>query len=248
MNNSKRARERQTEIRQILQEREVVSVNEFCAHFGASIATIRNDLAYLEGKGYLQRVKGGAMSCEGKARGTSVAARLNLHKDAKARIAKELVSSEIKPDMTVILDAGSTGYYVAKELARQKIPCTVITTSAKTMMLLAPVEGMTVFTAGGKYDASQDAWHGKGALESVRDMKADLYVLSPDGIADGSCNTSEETENEIKKQFVKMADRIVAAADGSKIGRPGDYIICSEDDVDKLYTEPVRTVVRSIND
>ena len=45
-----------------------------------------------------------------------------------------------------------------------------------------------------------------------------------------------------------MADRIVAAADGSKIGRPGDYIICSEDDVDKLYTEPVRTVVRSIND
>ena len=54
MNNSKRARERQTEIRQILQEREVVSVNEFCAHFGASIATIRNDLAYLEGKGYLQ--------------------------------------------------------------------------------------------------------------------------------------------------------------------------------------------------
>ena len=172
----------------------------------------------------------------------------NLHKDAKARIAKELVSSEIKPDMTVILDAGSTGYYVVKELARQKIPCTVITTSAKTMMLLAPVEGMTVFTAGGKYDASQDAWHGKGALESVRDMKADLYVLSPDGIADGSCNTSEETENEIKKQFVKMADRIVAAADGSKIGRPGDYIICSEDDVDKLYTEPVRTVVRSIND
>ncbi|WP_305233821.1 DeoR/GlpR family DNA-binding transcription regulator [uncultured Faecalibaculum sp.] len=248
MNNSKRARERQNEIREILQTREVVSVIEFCSHFGVSIATIRNDLAYLEGKGYLQRVKGGAMSCEGKARSTSMDARLNLHKTAKARIAKDIVANEIKPGMTLILDAGSSGYYVAKELAKAAIPCTVITPSAKALMMLAPMEGVQVCTPGGKYDSVQDTWHDEDALNCLKDIHADLYIMSPDGICDGQYNTSDESENEIKKQFVAMSDRIVAAADGSKMGRPGDYVICLEKDVDKLYTEPVRSVIRSIND
>ena len=188
------------------------------------------------------------MSCEGRARSTSMDARMNLHKDAKSRIAKEIVDNEIKPDMKVILDAGSTGYYVAKELVKQKTPCTVLTASARAMMLLAPHEEFHVCTPGGYYDAVQDAWHDKDALDGIGDFHADLYIMSPDGIADGVCNTSEESENEIKKQYVSMADRIVAGADGSKIGRPGDYEICSDDKVDKLYTEPVRSVVRSIHD
>lgn len=248
MNNSKRARERQNEIRSILQDREVVSVNEFCNHFGASIATIRNDLAYLEGKGYLQRVKGGAMSCEGKPRSTAFESRLGLHKEAKERMAKRIVSEEIRPGMTVILDAGSTCYNVAKELLRQEKPCRVITTSNRTAMLLSPEEGFEVFTAGGRYDPVQDSWHGVNALGSISDMHADLCILSPDGVTDQGLTSSEETENEVKKQMLDMADRVIAAADGSKIGREGDFRICDRDRIDMLYTEPVRSVIRSIND
>lgn len=66
----------------------------------------------------------------------------------------------------------------------------------------------------------QDTWHDEDALNCLKDIHADLYIMSPDGICDGQYNTSDESENEIKKQFVAMSDRIVAAADGSKMGRP----------------------------
>ncbi len=86
MNNSKKARIRQSKIRDMLQKKDVIKLQEFCEELNASIATIRNDLTYLEEMGVLKRVLGGAISTEGTPRNTGYHARITMAKKKKWKL------------------------------------------------------------------------------------------------------------------------------------------------------------------
>lgn len=238
MNTPKKARDRQARIRDMLQKKDVIGIQEFCERLDVSIATIRNDLTFLEKNGYLKRVIGGAVSTEGTPRNTIYSSRINLYREEKQRIAHCVVDQYIKPGMTVILDAGTTCFCIAEYLLEKDIPCQVITNAFNVVSCLSRSTAVEVFSAGGKLDKEHNAYFDSIALASLKGIKADIYFLSPNGIdGRGQITGSSEQENCVKKYFSQSAGKIIAVADSSKFNKVAAYFIIELSEVDHVITD-----------
>ena len=137
VNNNKKALIRQGKIRDMLVQKDVVTLKEFCETLNASVATIRNDLTSLEKQGVLKRVLGGAVSIEGTPTNTRYSTRINLYKEEKQKIAKYAVDNFVKEGMVIALDAGSTCHYAAQYILEKDIECTIITNAFNIVNILS---------------------------------------------------------------------------------------------------------------
>ena len=107
--------ERYEVILTILNRLKKVSVQELTHRFRVSEVTIRKDLSFLEERGKLIRIHGGAMLAEDEGRLRSIAVRQVEHtaeKKAIAQKARELIRS----GETVFIDAGSTCAALARTI------------------------------------------------------------------------------------------------------------------------------------
>src|ERR1051325_184816 len=109
------AEERQQRLAEFLQQAEFASLEALAKHVGASVSTVRRDLTLLEAGGNLRRTHGGARVATPKSDEFAFSAR-DTHqlqeKEAIGRACAEL----IRPRETVIVDAGTTAYHVARHL------------------------------------------------------------------------------------------------------------------------------------
>src|SRR6478735_6713934 len=109
------AQTRQNRIEEYLQKVEVASLEELAKHVSASASTVRRDLTILEAAGNVQRTHGGARLVNPRSDEFAFSAR-DTHqlteKEAIGRACAEL----IQPNQSVILDAGTTVFHVARYL------------------------------------------------------------------------------------------------------------------------------------
>ena len=120
---------RKREICSILQTHGQVSVEELCARFLMSPATIRNDLSELARSGLLQRTHGGAIRCAHPAAPEFPEQGPHGSADPMLRIARRALSF-IQPGDVIALDAGAATYALSSLLAG--IPdLTIITNDLK---------------------------------------------------------------------------------------------------------------------
>src|SRR6185436_13492274 len=109
------AEERQKRIEEHLLKMEFASLEELSELVDASVATVRRDLGALEGKGTVQRTHGGAKLVNPKSDEFAFNARDTHQLDEKEAIGKACAGL-IEPNRTVIIDAGTTCYHVARYL------------------------------------------------------------------------------------------------------------------------------------
>lgn len=238
MNNSNKARLRQSKIRDLLLKKEVISIQEFCKILDVSIATIRNDLTSLEKQGLLKRVLGGAISCEGTPQNTGYHARINLYKEEKKRIAQYVVDTHIKKDMRITLDAGSTNHYIALWLLEKEIPCTIITNAFNVISLLGKSSFINLYSAGGLLDKEHNAYHDEVAKNAVAQWESDIYFLSPNGIdVEKGITSSAKEENEIKRVFAKKCKKVIVVADHSKFYKKANYSLMKCENVSEVVCD-----------
>ena len=221
MNTDKKARLRQAAIRDLLEKQEVVTIREFCETLQASVATIRKDLAMLEQRGYLRRVRGGAVSTEGTPRNTVYASRIHLNEREKAAAADQAVGL-IEPGMSLILDAGTTCARLAQRILEEEIPCRVWTSSLPAIQILSRCSSVSLISAGGLLDRNHNRFQGP----VPDDFHADLYFLSPDGFSQGTATGTDREESLRKQSFVRHADQVVCVLDSSKRDRTALFEIC----------------------
>src|SRR5882762_8132473 len=114
------AEERKHRIEGYLQKVEFASLEELAKQVGASPSTVRRDLTILEASGSLKRTHGGARIANPKTDEFTFSAR-DTHqlseKEAIGRACAEL----IRPNQSVIIDAGTTVYHAARYL-EEKTP------------------------------------------------------------------------------------------------------------------------------
>jgi len=106
---------RQHRIAEYLQKVEFASLEEIAQQVGASVSTVRRDLSVLEAAGNMRRTHGGARIVSPRSDEFAFSARDSLQlaeKEAIGRACAEL----IQPNQTVIMDAGTTVYHVARYL------------------------------------------------------------------------------------------------------------------------------------
>jgi DeoR/GlpR family transcriptional regulator of sugar metabolism len=205
-------------IAQAVQEAGTATVTELAALAGASEMTIRRDLDQLAAQGVLERFRGGARALLLRGDEPPFALRAHEAVDAKRRIAAE-VASLITDGETVLLDSGTTCLEVARLLHGRQV--TVMPLSLQAIHLLGDApEPTSLLVPGGRPRPGEGTLTGPLALASLSALRFDTAVLGCCGLtAHDGMTAYDLDEAAVKKAAITSARRVVAAADGSKLGR-----------------------------
>src|SRR5436190_12337985 len=107
--------ERQKRIEEHLARMEFASLEELSELVDASVSTVRRDLDVLEGKGAVRRTHGGARLANPKSDEFTFSAR-DTHQLSEKEAIGEACAELISPNQTIIVDAGTTCFHVARHL------------------------------------------------------------------------------------------------------------------------------------
>src|ERR1700744_4733207 len=144
------AEERQKRIENYLKKVEFASLEELAKQVDASTSTVRRDLTLMETTGVLKRTHGGARMTEPSSSDEFIFSPRETHQLAEKEAIGKACAELIQPNQSVIIDAGSTTYQVARHL-ENKTPH-IITNSLPVANLFAGANRLeVVFSRGGIY-------------------------------------------------------------------------------------------------
>src|SRR5258708_9147975 len=142
--------ERQTRLKELLSRRGMCDVETLSAELEVSQSTIRRDLDSLEQSGILRRTHGGVIWVGEKATGGTrpyaFDQRMGYQLDAKRQIARA-ARNLVQPGDTVLIDGGTTTFYLAQELLGQ--PMQLVTNSLPIANLFLHDENVELILTGG---------------------------------------------------------------------------------------------------
>jgi DeoR family fructose operon transcriptional repressor len=209
--------ERQKAILDFLASQGFASVAELGQMFSVSEMTIRRDLAELQEHGSLQRTYGGATVAEAAFFELSLKTKMIHYVEEKEQIAKA-AAEMVKDGDTIILDAGSTTTYVAKNLGDKRL--TVVTNAPNIVSELLDCRVNQILVAGGILRQDVLAIIGPQTEAFFEDLRADKLFLGVDGVDIRSGLTVPDViEAHTKRAMTRSARRTIVLADHSKLGR-----------------------------
>jgi DeoR family transcriptional regulator of aga operon len=232
-----RLEQRRRAIRGLLQEKPQVSVNELARRFAVSAVTVRADLKALDDIGALVRVHGGALP-RGESDELPIDIKQNFHRAEKTRIAAAAVEC-IQDGQTIILDSGTTTAEIARLIRGLKLDTlNVITNALNIAVLLASAPFINLIIPGGMLRRRSWSLSGPPAENAIRDLQADTLFLGVDSL-DPSVGlmTPHVLEAQLNAQMIRIARRVIAVTDSSKLLRRNLSVISGVEQVDLLITD-----------
>ncbi len=214
-----------------------VSVRELSEEFKVSNETIRLDLEYLEKKGILVRIHGGAV-LRNEAAEVPFAIRKQEHNEIKKSLARNLLRY-IKDDSVLFIASSSTNLYLCS-LLKLKKNLTIFTNSFEVISLLQDTRH-TLFVIGGQFYDHGKRMIGPYAMNMIQDIYFDMCICGMDG-----CKglTGPATKSHSEHNFIKMviqhSDQKVLISDQSKFDAPANYQFADFHDFDYFFSEPLK--------
>ena len=225
---------RQSEIVDLLQEKERVDVAGLAERFSVSPMTIRRDLKLLEDEGLLVRTHGGGI-LSGKLHFLQQAFPHYAVTPQKAAIGK-LAASLVVPGQKVMVDAGTTALEVARNFPRDS-NITVATTSLCVLQELygSPLQ---VLLFGGYARKEFPSLYGPLTEAMMTSFHVDILFMGCDGANSKSgFYTSDLHTSSLEQQMITIADRVVVVTESSKFGRKAFVRYATPDQVHSLVTD-----------
>ena len=226
--------ERRSYIEKRLLAEGSIKISDLTRFFDVSSETIRKDLLYLENKGVAKKAYGGAVSVS-SAIEPSFKEKTTTNFDEKSRIAAAALD-HIESGMSLILDAGSTVFALAKALAI-KHDITVFTNGLKAAQVLDEY-GITTHLLGGRIRHNSNSIVGSWAQRNLREIRVDLAVLGTSGFCErtGPC-VENFPEAELKGEMIRSSSKAVVLSDSSKATRRPVIQYAKWSEIDALITD-----------
>ncbi|TDN86895.1 DeoR/GlpR family DNA-binding transcription regulator [Stakelama pacifica] len=227
--------DRISQIVTLIEQQGARSIGSLAAHFGVSQETIRRDIRQLEARGRVTKVHGGVTLPDARLE-APYRARLHERAEAKQRIAK-IAAREVSEGMTVLIDSGTTSFWVARELAHIA-RLTVVTNSLEVAGEILGRTGQRLFLAGGAINSDYRAAFDADAIAYSRRFVVDLAILSIGAIeADRGFLDFEPDEAAYKRAMLDRCRRVMMVADISKFERIGSAFVAGFADAHDLVTD-----------
>ncbi|MGW0843852.1 DeoR/GlpR family DNA-binding transcription regulator [Streptomyces sp. NPDC002787] len=227
---------------ELLVERGRLDVEEVAAKLRVSAATIRRDFDQLAEQQMLVRTRGGAV-VHGVSYELPLRYKTARHATEKQRIAKA-VADLVAPGEAVGLTGGTTTTEVARalavrgDLASGAPALTVVTNALNIASELAVRPQFKIVVTGGVARAQSYELVGPladGVLGQITLDLAVLGVVALDVVHGAAAH--DEAEAAVDRLLCERAERVVVAADSSKLGRRAFARICATGAVDTLVTD-----------
>ena len=233
--------ERRKDIVEKIQKTKTLKVQDLMKEYNVSIETIREDLEFLQEKGYLQRVYGGAIIREHySTMETEYKQRELLNAREKNSIGK-MASSLINDGDSVFIDYGTTTIEAVKNLVGKK-NLTLITNSLPVAQELAQLSGNSsgwkIILLGGILQENELTVHGDFCTSNLKKFNVAKALMGVGGI-DIKAGLTEYLieEASLQRLVIEHADTVIALADNSKFGLITLNHICPAEELDILITD-----------
>lgn len=217
---------------QTLRDEGPVAVTALRTRLGVSQATVRRDLAWLEGQGLLTRVRGGAAATTSlEPSFAAVATEAHEAKDAIGRRAADMVSD----GDVLLLDIGTTVHRLASYLRGRQV--TVMTSNMAVYEELVAEPDIELILLGGVVRRNYRSLVGFLTEDAVRQLRADTLFIGTSGVRpDGTVMDTTVVEVPTRRAMIDSADRVVLLADAEKFPGNGFATVCGPDVLDAAVT------------
>jgi DeoR family transcriptional regulator, aga operon transcriptional repressor len=225
--------ERKGEMLLFIKEKGSASIGELADHFSVSGMTVRRVLYKLADGGLVIRTPGGAMVApSGSMEKTFLqrSERMAEAKDALGRAAAALVGE----GETVVLDSGTTTWYLARHLAAKR-NLVVVTPSLAVLEALAGSTGIQTRLTGGVYRRTSHDLFGSAVDDALGNIFADWVFFGAGALSfqKGAMNYDAE----MSKSFLKAGKQKVLVIDSGKVGTEAVYRLCPIEHCDLVITD-----------
>lgn len=226
--------ERQKRIEEHLIKVEFASLDELSELVDASVSTVRRDVSLMESKGAICRTHGGARLANPKSDEYTFSTR-DTHQLLEKESIGKACANLISPNQTIIIDAGTTCYHVARYL-EAKTP-QVFTNSLPVVNLYSAANKLEVVVSGGVIYPRLGVLVGPLAVEAFSKVRADVAIMSCGGITAEGITNSHGLLIEIQLAMINAARRVIFCIDSSKFGRQSISKLCDLDVIDSVVTD-----------
>src|SRR3989442_10647106 len=214
---------RQYRIGEYLQKVEFASLEEIARQVDASVSTVRRDLSLLETSGTVRRTHGGARILSPKTDEFTFSAR-DTHQLAEKEAIGRACAELIQPNQSVIIDAGTTVYHVARHL-ESKAP-QIVTNSLPVANLFASANRLEVVVSEGVIFPRLGVLVGPRAVEAFSKIHADVAIMSAGGISLEGITNSHGLLIDIQLAMMRAAHKVIFCLDHTKFGRRSVSPLC----------------------
>jgi DeoR/GlpR family transcriptional regulator of sugar metabolism len=212
-----------------------VSLADLSVAFGVSEMTIRRDVERLVAEGAAQLNLGKVIRGSSGSYEPPFTIRSERNAAEKTAIASA-VARLLKDRQTVVLDGGSTGVAVAKELYNRIL--TVCTPSLKVANVLANAPDIQLILTGGNVRRGEESLIGQAAIATLNSFRFDTYVMTVSGISFTQGFTEwNETDAAVKRTALAVSSECVVAADSSKFDRVAFAHVADFADIANIITD-----------
>lgn len=209
--------ERKQIILSYVQNNARVSVQELCKLLDVSESTIRRDLSDLEDQNLLKRTHGGALNLQSVNFEPTFSEKEDQYRDEKARIAKK-AAEFIQDGDSLIIDAGTTTFFLADELTKFK-GLTVVTNSIPLMQRLSSISDIEIIATGGMLRKNTMAFSGPLSEAVLSRVHVDKAFIGTNGLdLEAGLTTPNVVEAATKQKMISVANKVYVMVDPSKIG------------------------------
>ena len=232
--------ERHSRLQTLLALRGMSDMETLAAELNVSSSTVRRDLEALEQKGLVQRTHGGVIwlgdkSSSGPAgRPYAFDQRMGYQQSVKRAIARA-AKSLVQPGQTVLIDGGTTTFYLAQELLGQ--PLQLVTNSLPIANLFLNDEHVELILTGGLMYPRYGVLLGPTAENTLLTIHTKTLFLSVAGVYQGGLYNQNLLLVQSERRMMQQAQEVVLLVDSSKFGQQALARLCQLDEIDTVVTD-----------
>ena len=182
-----------------------------------SEVSVRKDMRFLEQKGLLKRVHGGAVLAEDAAGLLDLSERYLLNRTAKENIARKAAEMLNRSGLCIFIDTGTTNLLLARAIPRD-LNITIVTNSFSTITALEGRGNCNVITLGGTVNYRNKTFEGPWADSLLERFNFDFLFVGADSVsADGFGYAGDLAQIELLRKAISRARSFYVLADSSKV-------------------------------
>jgi DeoR family deoxyribose operon repressor len=236
-------KDRREKIISFLKSNNVLSIKSLSELLKVSTMTVRRDLEILAEQNIVQFYHGGAvfnpnfLERESNPNDYFLQRQTLLHREEKTAIAYR-ATSLILPQETIMLDSGTTIYYLARELP-EDLNLTIICWSLNVIEELIRKPQNSILIQGGIYHQETQMFENNLGLDIIKNSRASKAFISAGGVHSSlgiTCPFHYEVET--KRTAIKYSMTNVLLVDSTKFGKVCSAHMMDITDFQIVITDP----------
>ena len=234
-----RVPERHKAILELAQKTDLLKVDDVSEELNVSRETVRRDFVYLDSRGLLRRIHGGARAIVQATAERSFTDRRSLHADAK-KIIGHLAAQQIEDGETLMIDTGSTTVEFVTALPSH-LNLTIITNSFEIASLLSVDDARRdIYVLGGKYRHETQQTLGTFCLDQLDRFRADHAIIGVGAISSsGDLMDYDPQEAQLARGMIARSQKTTILANKSKFDTFALTRFSTIEEVDCIVTDEI---------